>query len=355
MCKQCSDSRHLTGKRIIIDSCATVVIFEGALRVRTDWLRLIFACITFAVAAGAGAAPVADQPIVLDTPTGKIAGSLILPSSTGPMPVVLIIAGSGPTDRNGNSSALPGANNSLMLLAQALGEAGIASVRYDKRGIAGSLPAGASEADLRFETYVDDAAGWVAMLRRDPRFSSVTVIGHSEGSLIGMLAAKKAGANAFVSVAGVARGAADVLRTQFAGKLPPTLAAQNEAALVSLEGGRTTTSAPMELAALYRDSVQPYLISWFKYVPADRIGALDVPMLIVQGTTDIQVPASEAEALKKARPQAQLLIIPGMNHVLKMVDTPMPAHLASYSDPALPVAPALITALVDFVRVLPAK
>jgi pimeloyl-ACP methyl ester carboxylesterase len=354
MCKQCSDLRHLTGNRIMIDSSATIVFFEGAGTVTTDWLRLIFASITLAVAAGAAAA-VADQPIVLDTPTGKIAGSLIAPASTGSVPVALIIAGSGPTDRNGNSSALPGANNSLMLLAQALGDAGIASVRYDKRGIAASLPAGPSEADLRFETYVDDAAGWVAMLRRDPRFSSVTVIGHSEGSLIGMLAAKKAGANAFVSLAGVARGAADVLRTQFAGKLPPALAAQNEAALVSLEGGRTTTSAPKELAAMYRDSVQPYLISWFKYVPADRIVALDVPVLIVQGTTDIQVAVSEAEALKKARPQAQLLIVPGMNHVLKMVDAPMPAHLASYSDPALPVAPALVTALVDFVRGVPAK
>ncbi len=323
---------------------------------KPDTLRKLLGAIAFAVfATAAHAAAPADTPIALDTPTGKINGSLLLPAAKGQVPVALIIAGSGPTDRNGNSTALPGANNSLMLLAQALGDAGFASVRYDKRGIAASLPAGASEADLRFDTYVDDAAAWITMLRRDPRFSTVTVIGHSEGSLIGMLAAKKAGASAFISLAGVARGAADVLRTQLAGKLPPALAAQNEAVLVSLEGGRTTANAPKELASLYRDSVQPYLVSWFKYVPAQQVARLEVPVLIVQGSTDIQVAVSEAEALKKACPQARLTVIPGMNHVLKMVDGAMPAQMASYSDPALPVSPALVAAMVEFMRAVPAR
>jgi pimeloyl-ACP methyl ester carboxylesterase len=324
---------------------------------KLDTLRITLGAIAFAIFSTAVQARSAlpDQAIVLDTPTGKINGSLILPAAAGRVPVALIIAGSGPTDRNGNSSALPGANNSLMLLAQALGDAGFATVRYDKRGIAASVAAGARESDLRFETYVDDAALWIATLRRDPRFSSVTVIGHSEGSLIGMLAAQKAGANGFVSLAGVARGAVDVLRTQVAGKLPPELATQNEAILVALEGGRTTSSVPVPLAGLYRDSVQPYLISWFKYVPAKQIASLAVPVMIVQGTTDVQVAVSEAEALKNARPHARLVIVPGMNHVLKMVDTPMPAHLASYSDPALPIAPALVSALVEFLRAVPVR
>ena len=308
----------------------------------------------FAAVAEAGPA-IADQPIVLDTPTGQIFGSVVMPAAKAPVPVALIIAGSGPTDRNGNSRALPGANNSLMLLAQALGDAGFASVRYDKRGIGASLAGSPSESALRFDTYIDDAAGWIAKLRSDPRFSAVIVIGHSEGSLIGMVAAQKAGASAFVSLAGVTRVASDILRTQMAGKLPPELDAQNEAILGGLERGRTAATVPKELAGLYRESVQPYLISWFKYVPSERVGALGVPVLIVQGTTDIQVAVSEAEALKKARPQAQLAIIPGMNHVLKMVEAGMPAQLASYSDPALPIAPALMTALVDFLRAIPPR
>ncbi|MDB5933102.1 MAG: Alpha/beta hydrolase [Massilia sp.] len=324
---------------------------------KPDTLRMFLGAMLFAVCASAAHAgpALADEAIVLETPTGEIAGSLVMPGAKGPVPVALIVAGSGPTDRNGNSSVLPGANNSLLMLAQALGEAGFASVRYDKRGIAGSLAAGPSESALRFDTYVDDAAGWISLLRRDPRFSSVIVIGHSEGSLIGMLAAKKAGAGAFVSVAGIARPAADVLRTQLAGKLPPELAAENEAILGSLERGQTSANVPKALASLYRDSVQPYLVSWFRHSPSASIATLDMPVLIVQGSTDIQVAVSEAEALKKARPQAQLVIVPGMNHVLKTVDAAMPAQLASYSDPALAIAPGLMTPLVRFMRELPAR
>jgi pimeloyl-ACP methyl ester carboxylesterase len=315
-------------------------------------LRSLFAAIALAMFATAvGAAPgFADQPVMLDTSTGQIMGSMILPTAKAPVPVALIIAGSGPTDRNGNSAGLPGANNSLMLLAQALGDAGFASVRYDKRGIAASAAAGPSESDMRFDMLVDDAAAWIAKLQRDPRFSSVIVIGHSEGSLIGMIAAQGTKANAFVSLAGAGRGAADVLRTQFAGKLPPELAAANEAILSTLESGQTAAAVPKELAAFYRPSVQPYLASWFKYVPLDLIGKLDVPVLIVQGTLDIQVAVSEADLLKKGQPKAQLAIIPGMNHVLKMVDASSPTPLASYSDPALPIAPGLTAVLVDFLR-----
>lgn len=317
---------------------------------KPDSLRQFFVAIVIAVFGIAAHAAIIDQPIVLDTPTGQIAGSLVMPPAKGPVPVALIIAGSGPTDRNGNSLGLPGANNSLMLLAQALGDAGFATVRYDKRGVGASLPAAGRESELRFDSYVDDAAGWIAKLRRDARFSSVVVIGHSEGSLIGMVAAQKAGANGFVSIAGAGRRASDVIRSQLAGRLPLELAAQSETILNGLERGQTAAAVPTELAALYRPSVQPYLVSWFKYLPAERIGALDVPVLIVQGTTDVQVAVSEAEALKKARPKAQLLLIPGMNHVLKMVEGGLAEQMPSYSNPALPVAPGLIASLVDFLR-----
>lgn len=322
---------------------------------KPDSIVRFFAALVVAVFATAAHAAIGDQPIVLDTPTGQLAGSLVMPPAKGPVPVALIIAGSGPTDRNGNSKGLPGANNSLMLLAQALGDAGFATVRYDKRGVGASVAAATSEAELRFDSFVDDAAAWITRLRRDARFSSVVVIGHSEGSLIGMVAAQKAGANGFVSIAGAGRRASDVLRTQFAGKLPPELAAQNEAILVGLERGQAAAVVPKELAALYRPSVQPYLVSWFKFVPTERIGALAVPVLIVQGTTDAQVAVSEADALKKARPQAQLLMVPGMNHVLKAAQGTIAEQMPSYSDPALPLAPGLIAPLVTFMRGIPAR
>lgn len=321
---------------------------------KPDSILRFFAAIAIAICGIAAHAAIVDQPIMLDTPTGQIAGSLVMPPAKGPVPVALIIAGSGMTDRNGNSQGLPGANNSLMLLAQALGDAGFATVRYDKRGIGASLAAATSESDIRFDSFVDDAAAWITKLRHDARFSSVAVIGHSEGSLIGMIAAQKAGANGFVSIAGAGRRASDIIRAQFAGRLPPELAAQNETILNGLERGQVAATVPKELAGFYRPSVQPYLVSWFRYVPAERISALGVPVLIVQGTTDVQVAVSEAEALKKARPQAQLLLITGMNHVLKKVDGAVAEQLPSYSDPTLPLAPGLVTPLVTFMRGIPA-
>jgi alpha-beta hydrolase superfamily lysophospholipase len=263
---------------------------------------------------------------------------------------VLIVAGSGPTDRDGNSAMLPGRNDSLKMLADALAQAGIASLRYDKRGIGASKAAMPDEAQLRFDTYVEDAAAWIAKLQADPRFTSVAVIGHSEGALIGMLAAERAGAAAYVSLAGVAESPGAVLRKQLAGKLPPPLAADNERILASLEQGKPVAEVPPALMALYRPSVQPYMLSWMKYVPTARIAALHMPVLIVQGTTDIQVGVEQAQALKAARPDAQLALIPGMNHVLKAVAADAPNPVASYGDPALPLHPQLAPVIVGFLR-----
>ncbi|MCS0588033.1 alpha/beta hydrolase [Massilia norwichensis] len=312
----------------------------------TLWTMLVLA----AAAQVAAAAAPAEQPIALETASGTVHGTLRLPGGADKAPVVLIVAGSGPTDRDGNSAMLPGRNDSLKMLADALAQAGFASVRYDKRGIAASRAAALDESQLRFDTYVEDAAAWIAKLKRDPRFTKLAVIGHSEGALIGMLAAEKAGASAYVSLAGVAEGPGAVLRKQFAGKLPPPLAADNERILASLEQGKPVAEVPPALMALYRPSVQPYMISWMKYVPAQRIAALRMPVLIVQGTTDIQVGVEQAQALKAARPDAELLIVPGMNHVLKEVPLDPQQPLASYSDPALPLHPQLMPAVVGFLK-----
>jgi pimeloyl-ACP methyl ester carboxylesterase len=295
----------------------------------------------------------AEQAFDLAAPGGTLAGTLNLPAASGKVPVVLIIAGSGPTDRDGNGPVAQARNDSLKLLAAALADAGFASVRYDKRGIGASRAAGPSESALRFDTYVDDAVAWIAKLKADPRFSRVAVIGHSEGSLIGMLAARRGGADAFVSIAGPAQAAGAVLRGQLAGKLPPDLAASSERILAGLEQGKTDADVPPALAALYRPSVQPYMISWLKYTPAEQLAALRVPVLVVQGTTDIQVGVEQAEALKKARPDAVLAIVPGMNHVLKEVPADRQRQLASYGDPALPLHPQLASTIAGFLRALP--
>jgi len=298
-----------------------------------------------------------DEAIDLTTSTLTLSGSLRLPAAQGRVPVVLIIAGSGPTDRDGNSRMLPGNNNAYRLLAEALAARGIASVRYDKRAIGKSVAAGIRETDLRFDTYVDDAMAWIAKLRSDPRFSTVSVIGHSEGSLIGMMAARRAKADAFVSVAGVAKPAGQVIRDQLRPQIGSMDAMwqQNDSILSSLEAGKTVDPLPSPLAtvpglaSLYRPSVQPYLISWFKYTPSAEIAMLSVPVLILQGTTDIQVNPAEAQALKAAAPRATLVLVDGMNHVMKHVVDPA-QQASSYSDPALPIVSDVPDAIATLIR-----
>lgn len=257
------------------------------------------------------------EPIALETPTGAINGTLLMPARPAKPAVVLMIAGSGPTDRDGNTPMASGKNNSLKLLAVALAEMGVASVRYDKRGIAASAGAALSESDLRIEDYVDDAASWVTELKGDKRFASVIVLGHSEGSLIGMLASQRSSPAAFISIAGPAEKAADVLRRQLKGHLPADVEVRSEEILKSLEAGRPAGDVPSSLLFLYRPSVQPYLMSWFHYSPARELAKLRVPRLIVQGAT-------------------------------KMVPSDPSRQIASYGDPQLPIAADLVLALNHF-------
>ena len=322
---------------------------------------------TFKLAAAAAAAGRATEPgkvqgapaaapveadgttVALHTATGTLYGTLDLPKGAGPFPVALLISGSGPTDRDGNSPLLPGKNDSLKKLAVALKTAGVASVRYDKRGIGQSAAAAPEEAALRFDTYIDDAVAWIKLLAGDPRFTKVAVIGHSEGSLIGMIAARRAGAAAFVSIAGAGAPADVVLKRQLAGQ-PEPLRGEAFRIIDRLVAGRTVAKVDPRLMALFRPSVQPYLISWFRYDPSAEIAKLRIPVLIVQGTTDLQVDAGDAERLHAAAPGSQLAIVEGMNHVLVESPANREENLATYGNPRLPLAPSLVGPLVEFLR-----
>jgi len=294
------------------------------------------------------------EEVVLKTPTGKIYGTLETPEGKGPFTLALIHAGSGPTDRDGNSPLLPGQNNSLKLLAEGLARNGIAALRFDKRGIAQSAAAGSKEEDLRFEDYIADLVAWLEWMRKDPRFNRFVLVGHSEGSLIGMVAATKARADAYVSIAGLGRPASVVLLEQLQSNPanPPALIEESKAILKELEAGRTVAKVSPLLAALFRPSVQPYLISWFRYDPAREIAKLTVPVLIIQGTTDIQVGVKESELLAAANPKAKQVLIEGMNHVLKVAPADPQANIATYSNPSLPLAPGLLDSMVAFIKAL---
>ena len=210
-----------------------------------------------------------------------------------------------------------------------------------------------SEADLRFEMYADDAAAWAKQLRADPQFSTVTVVGHSEGSLLGMLAAQRAGADGYVSIAGAGRAADKILREQLARQLPADLLAFSNKGLDALLAGHTVDSVPPTLMALFRPSVQPYLMSWLRVDPQVEIARLAIPVLITQGTLDAQVPAGDAQLLARAQPKGKLVMVDGMNHVLKHAPADAASQQKSYGDPTLPVAPELIEGIATFVKSVP--
>lgn len=303
------------------------------------------------------AALAASESVSLTTNGVTLAGTLELPEGNGPFPVVLIVAGSGPTDRDGNSALLPGKNDSLKLLAGGLAARGIASVRYDKRGVGASTAPGLQEADLRFDDYVNDAAAWLDMLGADTRFHSVGVVGHSEGSLIALVAAQKANVpklrvGAVVSLEGAGENAADLILTQLRANHnnPPELVAEAQKIVAELRAGRTVAQVSPVLNSLFRPSVQPYLISWFAYDPARQIAALKVPVLIVQGESDLQTGVRDAQLLKAAQPAARRLLVPGMNHVLKEVGNDMALNQKAYSDPSLPLAPGLLHPVAEFLK-----
>lgn len=291
---------------------------------------------------------VLQRPMTLNTSEGQLFGTLLLPKTTEKVPVVLLIAGSGPTDRNGNNP-VGGNNDSLKLLAQHLAQHGIASLRYDKRGIAASQAATPDERNLSVAKYVADAVAWSDKLKADGRFSSLTLVGHSEGALIATLAAPQAGADAVVSIAGIGRPVDQVLREQLQSHLPKPLLPQALWTLDQLKAGQPVPHVPDDLQVLFRPSVQPYLMSLLQQDPAKAFAALKVPALILQGSHDMQVDQADAQALKAARPDAELRLIPGMNHVLRIVADEPKQQLASYNNPKLPLARELTDALVDFV------
>jgi pimeloyl-ACP methyl ester carboxylesterase len=301
-----------------------------------------------------------EEPMLLVSDALTLDGTLTLPANTtGPVPVVLLIAGSGPTDRDGNSPVPVGTLGTLKaasfrMLSDSLVKQGIAVLRYDKRFSGKSIDVTAKEIDLRFETYIADAAGYIKELKNDPRFSRVVVVGHSEGALIGMIAARQAEADAFVSLAGPGEDIANKLRAQLGPQLPEADRQEVFAALDTLRSGITLGRLPTKIPSvqqLFRPSVQLYMISWMRYDPTDQIELLNVPVLIIQGKRDLQVTVTDAEKLKAERPNDKMILFENMTHVLKDVTSDdQLANLQTYVNTDLPLTPGLATAIAQFVK-----
>ncbi|KAF2510001.1 alpha/beta hydrolase [Flavobacterium zhairuonense] len=287
-----------------------------------------------------------ETNVTLKINIDQLYGTLTVPDVTKKCPVALIISGSGPTDRDGNNPKMK--NNSLKMLAEALAKSGIASLRYDKRGIGESKASAPTESTLVFENYTEDAKSWINFLKQDKRFSQLTVIGHSEGSLIGMIAGAKA--NKFISIAGAGESADKLLKEQISSKSNKQIEEMTFPIIDSLKAGNKVNKVDPLLNSLFRPSIQPYLISWFKYDPQTEIKKLTVPVLILQGSSDLQVSITDAENLSKANTNAELVIVDKMNHILKIIDGDNKANFDSYNNETLPISEVLTNKIVSFIK-----
>ncbi|MFN3669209.1 MAG: alpha/beta hydrolase [Brevundimonas sp.] len=290
-----------------------------------------------------------SAPVVLPSEPAPLHGTLLTPE--GPTrAVAVILPGSGPTDRDGNSAGGLTAST-YRLLAEGLAEQGVATVRIDKRGIGESAPAGGREEDLRFSRNIDDARAWAADAAARTGQPCVWLIGHSEGALVALGAVD--GGNdtvcGLVLLSGAGRRARLVLEEQLGPNLPEPLRTQALHALAELEAGRTVADTPPALAALFRPSIQPYLISWFALDPAALAARYEGPVMVGSGTTDIQTRVIEAETLAAARPGVHLVLWDGVNHVLKVAPADRAGNIAVYGDPALPLAPGVVDDVAAFI------
>jgi len=277
----------------------------------------------------------------------KIQGTLL--PAINKEKLVIIIAGSGPTDRNGNSP-LGVTCNTYKLLATALQKNNIASFRYDKRGIAASSYNKINEADLSFEDYINDAKEIFNYLKDTLGYKDIYIAGHSEGSLIGMVAAQHTDAKGYISMAGAGRPINLIITEQVAAQ-SPVVAKQTDSLFSVLKEKGKIDSVPPYLLSIFRTSVQPYMLSWMKYNPAVEIKKLKIPVLILQGTCDIQVKTAESGYLYDADTKATLSVIEGMTHTLKNARADCDdKDMKTYHDPSLPLNEELVSAILNFVK-----
>ncbi len=297
---------------------------------------------------------VIEAPFTFQSGTLALPGTLTLPANyKHQIPVALIVAGSGPTDRNGNSAGLlrlQNNSNLYAILAWQLADAGIASVRYDKRVIGDNL----QKVDIpstSIDDFIADAIAGVRRLVADRRFSKVILIGHSEGAELVLQAANRgAPAAGIVMMSGAGRPIMPVLREQISKQLPPAEIVKWDSASARYLRGEDPGDVHPGLKSLLQPANRKFMQSWAKYDPAVEIAKVKVPVLIIQGGRDIQISESDARALKAAQPAAKLVLIPAANHVYRAAasdDRMVQAKL--YTDPTIPIVAELTPAIVEWV------
>jgi hypothetical protein len=307
------------------------------------------------------ASPPVQEELTAPGPDGPLSGTLTLPAGGAPLaagvPVLLIVPGSGPTDRDGNSP--PGIRAApYRLLAEALARRGYPSLRIDKRGLFGSRGAVTDPNAGTIAAYGDDLVAWTKTLSdRLPAAEGgrrVIPVGHSEGGLVALAAMPRLPqARGLILIASIGRPLDAVIRDELrANPAHAPLLGEADATLAALKRGTRVAADRISpaLRPLFAPQVQGFLIDALSHDPAALAARVGVPVLILQGTRDLQVGVTDARLLAAAAPDATLALVPEVNHVLKTVALDDPAaNVATYGDPDLPIAPGVVEAVAKFV------
>ena len=331
--------------------CAPVARAEADPRVARDTIALAPVDTT-------APATVIESPYAFTSGTLSLPGTLTLPrDASGKIPVALIVAGSGPVDRNGNSGGIMRAQNNSNLyaiLAWELAELGIATVRYDKRTIGENL----KKVDLHatsIDEFVEDVTAGARALAADSRFSRVVLLGHSEGAELVLQAVNRgAPAAGIIMVAGTGRPIRTVLREQLSKQLPAPEIVRWDSAFSRYLRGEEPGDVHQALRPMFFPQHRKFMVSWVKYDPASEIARVKVPVLIVHGGRDLHVSKDDALALKAAQPAARLVFIPAANHVFRAtVSDDRMVQLPLYRDPTIPIVPELAPTIAGWIDKLP--
>ena len=274
-----------------------------------------------------------------------IDGTILVPKTAEKIPLAIIIGGSGPTDRNGNQQMME--NNSLRYLAEGLYKNNIASFRYDKRIVKQMKERTINEASIRFDDFIQDADDVLKFFSKAETFSKIYIIGHSQGSLVGIMVAQK-GADGFISIAGAGQSIDNVIVEQLS-KQAPGLTENARTAFAEMKANGSTTNYSPGLSSIFREALQPFIYSWMKFNPREELAKLDIPVMIINGDNDIQVSVTEADLLHRAKPGAEFLIVPKMNHVLKKIEGDALENQKAYNDYKMPIIPELIESISNFI------
>ena len=293
-----------------------------------------------------GQTRIASEELTLFNDSIQLPGTLSFDDRLVSQPLVVFIQGSGNPDRNGNQLDFGVKANYIKQLREALNENGVAFYSYDKRNVTKSnIPLFIDH--FTFQMLVADAKIALDYLKSDKRFNDIILIGHSQGSLVAMLAIDKS-VDKYISIAGPAEPIDETIVRQLNAQNPEfgKIAKQH---FQELKETDSISEVNPFLVSIFSKVNQEFLVSYMKYNPSDEIRNVQIPTLIVNGDKDLQVGVTEAEKLHDNCSVSELMIIDNMNHVLKTVETESD-NQASYYSEDFPLSEDLVSTLVNFIK-----